>query len=204
MLTGLIAKKIEMSQIFDEEKGIIPVTLLQVGPCIVIQIKTQDKDGYFSAQIGFGTAKKINKPMQAHLKKSGAQSAVLREVRAEELGGLKLGQEVKVSDVFEVGEKVTVTGVSKGKGFAGVVKRHSFSGGPKSHGQVDRLRAPGSIGAQGLGRVLKGTKMAGRMGQRKVTVKGLEVIEIDAGRNLMKLKGAIPGSIGSIILIRKS
>ena len=165
----IIAKKIEMSQRFKDDGTVVPVTLLQAGPCKVTQIKTEDKDGYKAIQLGCGTGKNQSKPLKGHLKKSGTDSEILREFRLEDTEGLEVGAEINVSQ-FEPGEFVAVTGISKGKGFQGVVKRHGFKGSPASHGHKDQLRMPGSNGATGAARVYKGTRMAGRMGTEQVTV----------------------------------
>jgi large subunit ribosomal protein L3 len=196
----LIAKKIEMSQRFKEDGTVAPVTLLQAGPCKVTQIKTDEKDGYQSVQLGCGSSKNLTKPMKGHLKASGAGTATLREFRLESTEGLEVGAEINVSQ-FTPGEFVNVTGLSKGKGFQGVVKRHGFHGSPASHGHKDQLRMPGSIGSTGPQRVFKGTRMAGRTGHDRVTVKNLEVIEVDAEKNVLAVKGAVPGARGSVILI---
>lgn len=184
MLNGLLGKKIEMSQVFDEQGRVTPVTILEVGPCKIVQIKNNG----VIAQIGFGEKK--GRPR--YLKEVTAVSKEIEE-----------GKVVSISEVFKSGDKVIVTGISKGKGFAGVVKRWGFAGGPATHGQSDRLRAPGSIGTQSKGRVWKGKKMAGRMGGEKVTVKGLEIVEVDEKNNLVKVKGAIPGARNSVVLVRK-
>ena len=186
-----------MSQIFDGEGKVIPVTLVEAGPCIVTQIKKIDGDGYNAIQLGFGETKKNNKPKQGHLKELGNLKH-LREFRTEE--DLKVGDKVDVS-IFAEGDKVKVSGFSKGKGFAGVVKRHGFKGGPASHGQKDRLRAPGSIGMSFPERVPKGRRMAGRMGYDRVSVKNLVIAAIDRDNNLLALRGAVPGNNNSLIEI---
>jgi large subunit ribosomal protein L3 len=199
----LIGQKIEMSQVFEDGGRVAPVTLIKLGPCVVTQVKTVETDGYQALQIGFGEAKKYTRPLGGHLKKSRQAPRFLREVRLSEPTKFQVGDVIRVSDLLTVGDKVAVTGISKGKGFAGVVKRWGFHGGPKTHGQSDRHRAPGSIGSQKLGRVLKGKKMAGRMGSRKVTVKGLKVIGIDENAHFVRVKGAVPGSRGSLLMVRK-
>ncbi len=199
-----------MTQIFKGD-NVIPVTLIESGPNFVIQIKTKEKDGYVAVQLGFGVKKEknIKKPQRGHLKKisrlrqgSGGQTNLrwLREFRADEIE-LKPGDEINVS-TFAPGDKVNVVAISKGKGFQGVVKRHGFHGGPKSHGQKDRHRAPGSIGASWPQHVIKGMRMAGRMGGDKITVKNLEVIEVDKENNLVAIKGAIPGRRGTLVMIK--
>lgn len=212
MINALLGQKMKMSQIFREDGTLIPVTILSLGPCIITQIKTADKHGYSAIQLGFGTTNKLKQAMRGHLKKSlpagqagGAAPRFIREIRVESnaLSNIKEGETIKITDVFGLGDKINITGISKGKGFAGVVKRWGFHGGPKTHGQGDRLRAPGSIGSQSVGRVFKGKKMAGRMGSQRVTVKGLEIIDLDAARNLVKVKGAVPGQRGNLLIIRK-
>jgi large subunit ribosomal protein L3 len=197
----IIAKKLEMSQRYREDGTVVPVTVLEAGPCVVTQVRTPDKDGYSAVQLGFGKAKSANKPRTGHLKASGAESPeVLREFRVDADAGLKVGDTLDVSQ-FVVGQKVHVVATSKGKGFQGVVKRHGFRGGPATHGHKDNLRMPGSIGAGGIQRVFKGMRMGGRMGGDRVTVKNLEIIEVDASRNLIAVKGAVPGARGATVLI---
>lgn len=178
----------------------VPVTLLQAGPCRITQVKDMESDGYVSVQLGFGTGKNLSKPLKGHLKKSGMETALLREFRTGETDGLTVGAELTV-DQFSPGEFIAVTGVSKGKGFQGVVKRHGFAGGPASHGHKDNLRMPGSIGAGGIQRVFKGTRMAGRMGNDRVTVKNLEIVSVDSENGILAVKGAVPGARGSVLLI---
>ncbi|HEX77312.1 MAG TPA: 50S ribosomal protein L3 [Dehalococcoidia bacterium] len=203
MIPGIIGKKLGMTQLFRDDGTLEAVTAIEAGPCVVTQVKTAARDGYEAAQLGFGPAKRLNRPERGHLKGLGLFRH-LREFRLQDASGLEVGQRVDVS-IFREGELVNVTGTSKGKGFAGVVKRHGFAGGPKSHGQSDRHRAPGSIGATtSPGRVLKGTRMAGHMGNRRVTVRNLEVVKADADRNLLLLKGAVPGSRNSLLLIQKA
>lgn len=197
-----------MSQTFVDTTR-VPVTLVKVGPCIVTQVKKEDKDGYWAVQLGLGSKriKNMTKPLQGHLKgaiKDKMAPRFLREVRLEKEPEFKVGDEVKVSDVFKAGDVVAVTGTSKGKGFAGVVKRWGFAGGPRTHGQSDRPRSPGSIG-QGTtpGRVRKGKKMAGRMGGETVTIKNLKVVSIDEEKNEMAILGAIPGVPRGLVIIKK-
>ena len=202
-IPGILGKKLGMSQVFSEDGQVIPVTAIQAGPCVVTQVKTRENDGYSAVQLGFGEAKRLNKPLRGHLKNLGSFK-YLREVRVDDPSDIKLGNVVNVS-IFQPGEKVLVTGTSKGKGFAGVVKRYGFAGGPKSHGQSDRHRAPGSIGAgTDPGRVIKGLRMAGHLGSRRVTVRNLEVVKADPEANLLLVKGAIPGARNSLLLIRKA
>ena len=196
-----------MTQIFREDK-VIPVTLIESGPNFVTQIKTKDRDNYSEIQVGFGTKKEknIKKPQRGHLAKIKSSKLKnqnlrwLREFRVENLES-KPGDEINVS-IFAPGDKVNVVAISKGKGFQGVVKRHGFHGGPKSHGQKDRHRAPGSIGSSFPEHVFKGKRMAGRMGGDRVTVKNLEVVEVDSENNLIALKGAVPGRRGTLIMIK--
>ncbi|MDO8743314.1 MAG: 50S ribosomal protein L3 [Candidatus Azambacteria bacterium] len=196
----LLGKKLGMTQVFKGDV-VIPVTLIESGPNLVAQIKTKDKDGYSAVQVGFGSRKEknIKKPQRGHLKEIG-HLRWLKEFRVDSTE-LKRGDEVKISD-FSGGDKVTVIAISKGKGFQGVVKRHGFHGGPKSHGQKDRHRAPGSIGASWPQHVIKGMKMAGRMGGDRITVKNLEIVEVDAENNLIAIKGALPGRKGTLIMIK--
>jgi len=203
MLQKIIGKKLGMTQIFTEDGKAEAVTAIEAGPCTVIQIKTVAKEGYNAAQLGFGEVKRLKSPQRGHLKELG-QFKYLREFRVDDIKAIEVGQKVDVSQ-FKTGDLVDITGVSKGKGFAGVVKRYHFAGGPKTHGQSDRHRAPGSIGATtSPGRVLKGKRMAGHMGNRQVTVQRLEVFEADPARNLLLVKGAVPGARNGLLLIKKS
>ncbi|MCH2511219.1 MAG: 50S ribosomal protein L3 [Dehalococcoidia bacterium] len=203
MLQGFLGKKIGMTQIFREDGIVVPVTVVEAGPCVVTQVKTKETDGYDAVQLGFGEVKRRNKPLSGHLKNSRL-SRYLREVSADDTSEFEVGQTIAV-DIFEAGEKVDVIGTSKGRGFAGVMKRWNFKGGPRTHGQSDRMRAPGSIGGGTTpGRVYKGLKMGGHMGNRRITVKGLEIIEIDTERNLLMIKGGIPGATNSLVQIRRA
>ena len=203
MLQGFLGKKIGMTQIFREDGIVVPVTVVEAGPCVVTQVKTKETDGYEAVQLGFGEVKRRNKPLSGHLKNSRL-SRYLREVATDDTSEFEVGQTVGV-DIFEAGEKVDVIGISKGRGFAGVMKRWNFGGGPRTHGQSDRMRAPGSIGGGTTpGKVYKGLKMGGHMGNRRITVKGLEIIEIDAERNLLMIKGGIPGATNSLVHIRRA
>ncbi|MDD2471341.1 MAG: 50S ribosomal protein L3 [Dehalococcoidales bacterium] len=203
MLTGILGKKLGMTQVFNEKGKAEAVTVIEAGPCKVIQVKTDERDGYKAAQLGFGQAKRVTKAVQGH-SKDMEKPACLKEIRLDSIDGVTQGDTVDVS-MFAPGDKVNVTGISKGRGFAGVVKRHGFSGGPKTHGQSDRLRAPGSIGSGTTpGRVLKGKKMAGHMGVEQVTVRNLEVIQADAERNILIIRGAIPGMTKGIIVVKKA
>jgi len=203
MLQGFLGKKIGMTQIFRDDGMVVPVTLIEAGPCVVTQVKTKETDGYEAVQLGFGEVKRRNKPLSGHLKNSRL-SRYLREVVADDPTEFTVGQTVGV-DIFEAGEKVDVIGRSKGRGFAGVMKRHGFAGGPRTHGQSDRARAPGSIGGGTTpGKVYKGMKMAGHMGDRRITVKGLEVISVDTDRNILMVKGGVPGAPNGLLHIRRA
>jgi len=203
MTQGIIGKKLGMTQIFRDNGKVEAVTAIEAGPCAVVQVKTAAREGYNALQIGFGQAKRLSSPQRGHLKDLG-QFRYLREFRTDDIEGVQVGDRIDVS-LFQAGDLVDVTGVSKGKGFAGVVKRHGFAGGPKTHGQSDRHRHPGSIGAgTSPGRVFKGTKMAGHMGSERVTVRKLEVFQADPDRNLLLVKGAVPGAGNGLLLIRKS
>jgi len=203
MVQGIIGKKLGMGQIFGDDGKVEALTAIEAGPCVVIQVKTTDKEGYNAAQLGFGESKRLNSPQKGHLKKLG-QFKHLQEFRLADTGDIKVGDKIDVS-LFKEGDLVNITGVSKGKGFAGVVKRHHFAGGPKTHGQSDRHRAPGSIGSTtSPGRVLKGMRMAGHMGNRRVTVSHLQVYKTDPERNLLMVRGAVPGAKNGLLLIKKA
>ena len=201
---GLIGKKIGTTEVFRESGEAVSVTAVRAGPCTVAQVKTVEKDGYEGVQLGYQEVRRLNKPRSGHLKGLGKLFRYLREMEADDIAAIEVGQEIDVS-LFAVGDRVEATALSKGRGFAGGVKRHGFHGGPKTHGQSDRHRAPGSIGAGSTpGRVLKGLKMAGHMGNSKVTVRNLEVIESDPERNLLLVKGSVPGAHNSLVVVRKS
>ncbi len=201
MITGIIGRKLGMTQIFRDSGEAEAVTAVEAGPCSVVQIKTVAKEGYNAAQLGFGEAKRLKSPQRGHLRGLG-KFKHLREFRVDDIGDIQVKLDVSL---FNEGDLVDVTGVSKGKGFSGVVKRHGFAGGPKTHGQSDRHRHPGSIGATtSPGRVLKGTSMAGHMGNRRVTVRKLEVLKADPEHNLLLIKGAVPGAKNGLLLITKS
>jgi len=192
-----------MTQMFRDNGQAEAITAIEAGPCAVVQVKTAAKEGYNAVQLGFGQAKRLNSPQRGHLKESG-QFRYLREFRTEASEAIKVGEKVDVS-LFKAGDLVNVTGVSKGKGFAGVVRRHGFAGGPKTHGQSDRHRHAGSIGSTtSPGRVLKGMRMAGHMGDQRVTVRQLEVFQADPARNLLLVRGAVPGARNGLLLIEKS
>jgi large subunit ribosomal protein L3 len=203
MADGLLGKKVGMAQIFRENGEIVPVTVLEVGPCFVTQIKTPDHDGYSALQIGFGESRRLTKPARGHLKNLPPLEH-LHEVRTSNTAAFKVGQKLNVN-LFAVGDLVDVSGISKGKGTAGVVKRHHFRGGPVTHGQSDRLRRPGASGATTTpGRVLRGLRMAGRMGNARATVLNLEVVQVDAERNLLAVKGAVPGAKNGLLFVRRA
>lgn len=206
-MSGILGKKIGMTSVFDDRGQMIPCTIIEAGPCYVTQIKTKDKDGYDAIQLGYDEIKErlVNKPMKGHFKRGGVKPVrLLSEFRNFNGLQLELGQEVKV-DLFHQGDVVDVTGRSKGRGFQGVVKRHHFAGvGMATHGQSDRVRAPGSIGASSYpSRVLKGMRMAGRMGGERVTVKNLKVVKVIADSNILIVKGSVPGAINSYLEIVK-
>ena len=209
MSPGILGKKIGMTQLFRPDGQVVPVTLLKAGPCFVVQRKTPATDGYDAVQLGlneFVKPKRINKPSAGHLKKAGVDGAkFLREFRLGQGSGadLKAGDKVLVSD-FKPNEKVDVIGVSKGRGFAGVVKRHHFGGGEESHGDMHH-RAPGSIGASSFpSRVVPGMRMGGHMGDAQVTVRNLEIVEVDAEDNVLVVKGAVPGPNGGYVVVRRA
>lgn len=195
----ILGKKIEMSQRFKEDGTVVPVTLITAGPCKITQVKTKERDGHSAVQIGFDFIKKMNKPQSGHLKDLG-NFRHLTEIQIDDVTGLERGQEIKAS-IFAPNDKVEVVGTSRGMGFAGVVKRHHFHGHPATHGHKDSQRAPGAIGAGGVQRVFKGVRMAGRMGGERITIKNLEIVEVNEENNLIALKGAIPGKRGAVVLI---
>ena len=202
-IQGLIGKKIGTTQVFRESGDAVSVTAVRAGPCIVTQVKAIETDGYESVQVGYQEVRSLNKPRRGHLERTGKLFRYLREFRASDISEIEVGQEIGV-DLFEPGDRVDAIGLSKGRGFAGGVKRHGFHGGPKTHGQSDRHRAPGSIGAgSSPGRVIKGLRMAGHMGNERVTVRNLEVVSADPERNLLLLEGAVPGGRNAVVLIRK-
>ncbi len=204
MVHGLIGRKLGMTQIFDEQGLARPVTVIEAGPCVVTQVRTAEKDGYEAVQLGFGIAKKLNKPEKGHVKESGHMVKTLREVKADDYSKIEVGQ-VFSADTFAEGEVIDVTGTSKGRGFQGGMKRHGFHGGPATHGQSDRARAPGSIGSSATpGRVIKGQKMAGHMGNERVTVQNLKVLRVDTDRNLLLVEGSVPGPNKGTLLIRRA
>lgn len=204
MVQGMMGRKLGMTQIFRENGEVIPVTVLSLGPCIVTQIRTVDRDGYEAVQLGYEQVppRKLTRPQQGHLKAAGAMMRYLREFPAEKTDAHNVGDIVNV-ELFQPGQYVDVSGNSKGRGFAGVVKRHGFRGGPKTHGQSDRHRAPGSIGGgTAPGRVWKGQRMAGRMGGKRVTVQNLEVVEVLPEQNLLLVRGSVPGARNALVQVK--
>jgi large subunit ribosomal protein L3 len=201
MIEGLLGRKLGTLQIFDRDGTVVPVTVIEAGPCTVLQVKTKNRDGYEVVQLGFGVQRRVNEPMKGHFKGLGS-FRYLREFRVDEVGQWQVGQRVG-AEIFEPGDLVDVSGVSKGRGFAGVMKRHGFHGGPKTHGQSDRGRSPGSIGASASpGRVIKGLKMAGHMGATKVTVRNLEVVDSNPAQGVIMVKGSVPGAKDGLLRIR--
>ena len=204
-MKGILGKKIGMTQIFTEEGIVVPVTVVEAGPNVVTQVKTVEKDGYNAIQVGFVDAKEksLNKPQKGHLAAANVLKKHLKEFRVDSVEGYTVGQEIK-ADLFAAGEKIDVTGTSKGKGFQGPIKRHGQSRGPESHGSRYHRR-PGSMGACSYpGRVFKNKKLAGHMGSVKVTVQNLEVVRVDADKNFILVKGAIPGPKGSMVTIKEA
>ena len=207
-LGTIVGEKVGMTQIFTEDARAVPVTVIKAGPCYVTQIKTVQDDGYNAVQISFGQTKpnRVNNPESGHFARAGvAPARHLFEVRVDSVDGLELGQEVDLENAFPKGGRADVTGISKGKGFSGVMKRHNFSGQGASHGNHKKHRAPGSIGACATpARVFKGMKMAGRMGGDRTTILNLEVVEVDGERGLIALGGAVPGTKGSVVVVREA
>lgn len=207
MGAGILGKKIGMTSYFSEKGEQIPVTIIEAGPCSVVQVKTIETDGYNSVQLGYGkkSPKRVNRPLMGHFKRAGiSQTRLLREFRDFSLE-VKAGDVIKVTDLFHVGDKVKILGTSKGRGFQGVVKRHHFGGiGMTTHGQSDRVRAPGSIGSSSFpSRVFKGMRMAGRMGGKRITIRNIEIVDILPEENLILVKGGVPGPVNGILEIVK-
>jgi large subunit ribosomal protein L3 len=205
-MKGIIGKKIGMTQLFDDAGNVTPVTVIQAGPCYVTQVRTPDRDGYVAVQMGYEETnpKRLTQGQLGHLRRNDLPP--LRYLREFRIRGAEIdveeGQEIKV-DVFEKGDRIDVIGKSKGRGFAGTIKRHNFQRQPKTHGQSDRERAPGAVGMCAFpGRTLKGKKMAGRMGNERVTIQNLEIVEVDVERNLLAVKGSVPGARNGLVLIR--
>jgi large subunit ribosomal protein L3 len=207
MIQGLLGRKLGMTRLFDENGVVTASTLVEAGPCFVTQLKTPERDGYLAVQLGFGEKRRPSSPEKGHLKAAGLDQktglAALREVPADSVDDLELGARVDAS-IFAAGEVVDVVGTSKGRGFAGVMKRHNFRGGPKTHGQSDRWRHPGSVGSGTTpGRTFKNMRMAGHLGDERVTVKNLRILSVDPERNIVALRGAVPGPKGGLVMIRK-
>jgi large subunit ribosomal protein L3 len=202
---GILGRKIGMTQVFGEDGRAVPVTVVEAGPCRVAQVKTPDKDGYAAIQLAFGALKRASKPVAGHFKKHNVEpSRDLVELRLDDVGEYVPGTEIK-ADIFEAGELVDVVGVTKGKGFAGGMKRHGFGGLSATHGTKRKHRSPGSIGACATpARVLKGTRMAGHLGHRRVTTLNLRIIKADGERNLILVRGAVPGPKGALLMIRSA
>ena len=206
MKKGIIGKKVGMTQIFDEKGNVIPVTVIEAGPCVVAQVKTVETDGYSAVQLGFGDVKekKMNKPEKGHFAKANAANKKhLREFKLDDAQNLKVGDEIK-ADVFVAGDKIDVQGITKGKGFQGVIKRHGQSRGPMGHGSMYHRR-PGSMGSTSTpGRVFKGTKLPGHMGVATVTIQNLDVVRVDMDKNVILVKGSVPGNKGAILKIKSA
>ncbi len=207
-MKALLGRKLGMTQIFDENGNVVPVTVIEAGPCVVTQIKTAEADGYDAVQIGFGESKRLSKPMTGHLLKSKSTAAYLKEIRLEasEPEGEEAQLELKVGDkidveIFAIGDKVKATGITKGKGFAGTIKRHNFKRGRKTHGSHN-YRQPGSIGSMYPEHVFRGKRMAGQMGAEQQTVRNLRVVTVDKEAGLMLVRGAVPGARKSVVLLR--
>jgi large subunit ribosomal protein L3 len=202
-IEGVFGRKVGMTQVFEENGNAVPVTVIETTPNVVVQVKTREVDGYEAVQVGFGERKRVNSPQAGHMKDLG-KFRYLRELKVDDIGSWEVGQKVGC-EIFEAGELVDVSGATKGRGFAGVMKRHNFRGGPKTHGQSDRDRAPGSIGAgTSPGRVIKGKKMAGHMGTGQATAKNLRVVRSDTDRGVLFVQGPVPGNEGALVKVRKS
>jgi large subunit ribosomal protein L3 len=203
-IKGILGQKLGMTQIFDDTLA-IPVTVIKAGPCVVTQVKTTERDGYEAVQIAFAEARRPTKPMKGHFEKSGTEGGrYLVEIRTEDASTYELGQEIKV-DIFAAGDKTDVVGVSRGKGFSGPMKRHGFSGLGSGHGTEKKHRSPGSIGACATpSRVFKGMRMAGQLGSSRTTILNLEVVRADLERNLLLVKGAVPGPTGGLVMVRSA
>jgi len=204
MIKSILGRKVGMTQVFAEGGIVVPVTVVEAGPAVITQVRSVEKEGYSAVQVGFGeiSPKRVSKPAAGHFAKAGvAPKRYLREFRVDEIGDLQVGQEIKV-DIFQPGDKVSVTGVSKGKGFAGAVKRWHFHGGPMSHGSTVH-RKPQSGGATDAARTFKGARRPGRMGGETVTTRGLQIVRVDAEKNLLLIKGAVPGASGGVVMVSK-
>jgi large subunit ribosomal protein L3 len=207
-MTGLIGRKVGMTQFYNPEGNVIPVTVIETGPCVVVQKKETAKDGYNALQVGFGSkkAQRVNKPMQGHMAKAGKGAfEVVKEFRLADVSQYEVGQEIKVADLFKAGDRIAVAGTSKGHGFSGVIKRWSFAGFPGSHGTHEYFRHGGSIGNRSYpGRVRKGKKMAGHWGNEQVSIQNLEVVDIRPEENLLLVKGAVPGAKHGVVIVRSA
>jgi large subunit ribosomal protein L3 len=207
-MTGLIGKKVGMTQFFNSDGNVIPVTVIETGPCVVVQKKETAKDGYNALQVGFGGKKsqRVNKPEQGHMAKAGKGAfQVLKEFRLDDVSQYEVGQEIKIGDLFKEGDLVDVSGTSKGRGFTGVIKRWGFSGFPASHGTHEYFRHGGSIGNRSYpGRVFKGKSMAGHWGNEKISTQNLQIVAIRAEENLLLVKGAVPGSKRGVVVVRRA
>ena len=207
-MTGLIGRKVGMTQFYNAEGNVIPVTVIETGPCVVVQKKETAKDGYNALQVGFGSkkAQRVNKSMQGHMAKAGKGAfEVVKEFRLADVSQYEVGQEIKVADLFKAGDRIAVSGTSKGHGFSGVIKRWSFAGFPGSHGTHEYFRHGGSIGNRSYpGRVRKGKKMAGHWGNEQVSIQNLEVVDIRPEENLMLVKGAVPGAKRGVVIVRSA
>ena len=207
-MDGLIGRKIGMSQIFAEDGTLVPVTVIQTGPCTVVQKKTQQKDGYTALQLGFGSRKpkRVTKPVLGHYKASGAGPfAVLREFRTDQIDQYEVGSQITANQIFQAGQRVDATGRTKGRGYTGVMKRHGFSGFPKTHGTHEYLRHGGAIGNRSYpGKIFKGKRMAGHYGDERTTTQNLQVVAIRSEENLVLVRGSIPGARGGIVILRKT
>jgi large subunit ribosomal protein L3 len=203
MPEGILGRKVGMTQYFDRQGEARPATVIEAGPCLVIQVKTMENDGYQAVQLGFGDSKRLNSPQKGHLKKLG-QFRYLREFRVGDASQYKVGQRLG-AELFQEGDLVNITGISKGRGFAGGVRRYGFRGGPRTHGQSDRHRAPGSIGSGTTpGRVVKGLRMAGHMGDARVTVRNLRVLESNPATGILVVEGAVPGARSGLLAIKRA
>jgi large subunit ribosomal protein L3 len=207
-MTGLIGRKLGMTQFYNADGNLVPVTVIETGPCVVVQKKESARDGYNALQVGFGSKKnqRVNKPAQGHMAKAGKGAfEVLKEFRLDDVSGYAVGQEIKVAELFKTGDRIDVSGTSKGHGFSGVIKRWSFGGFPGSHGTHEYFRHGGSIGNRSYpGRVRKGKKMAGHWGDETVSIQNLEVVEVRPEQNLMLVRGAVPGAKRGVVIVRRA
>lgn len=202
-IEGIVGRKLGMTQVFEPDGTVVPVTVIEASPCTVVQVKTKERDGYEAVQVGFGSRRRVNLPLKGHMRGLGP-FRYLRELKVDSAAEWEVGQKVGC-EIFQPGDLVDVSGASKGRGFAGVMKRHGFRGGPKTHGQSDRARAPGSIGSgTDPGKVIKGLKMAGHMGTTQVTVKSLKVVRCDPEKGILMVRGAVPGNEGVLLKVRRS